>query len=56
MVNMEETTKLIKSKYPDTIVVVGGAPLTQDFCDKIGADRYSPDPQGVIEWLDSKVA
>lgn len=56
MVNMEETTRLIKSKYPDTIVVVGGAPLTQEFCDKIGADAYSPDPQGIIEWLDSKAA
>ena len=56
MVNMEETTKLIKSKFPGTIVVVGGAPLTQEFCNKIGADAYSPDPQGIIDWLDAKVA
>ena len=56
MVNMEETTKMIKAKHPETLVVVGGAPLTQEFCDKIGADAYSPDPQGIIDWLDAKVA
>ena len=56
MVNMEKTTKLIKEKHPDALVVVGGAPLTKEFCEKIGADAYSPDPQGIIEWLDSKVA
>ncbi len=56
MVNMEKTTKMIKEKHPDALVVVGGAPLTQEFCDKIGADAYSPDPQGIIEWLDAKVA
>jgi methanogenic corrinoid protein MtbC1 len=56
MVNMEKTVKLLKDNVPNTIVVVGGAPLTQDFCDKIGADAYSPDPQGIIEWLDAKIA
>ncbi len=56
MVNMEETTRLVKAKNPDTIVMVGGAPLTQEFCDKIGADAYSPDPQGIIDWLDTKGA
>ncbi len=25
------------------IIMVGGAPLTQEFCDKIGADCYTPD-------------
>ena len=24
-------------------IMVGGAPITQDFCDKIGADAYTPD-------------
>ena len=31
-----------------TKILVGGAPVTQDYCDKIGADFYSPDPQGAI--------
>ena len=24
-------------------VMIGGAPITQSFCDQIGADRYTPD-------------
>lgn len=24
-------------------VMIGGAPITQAFCDQIGADRYTPD-------------
>ncbi len=54
MVNMEATTKLVKEKDPKALVVVGGAPLTQEFCDKIGADAYSPDPQGIIDWLNAR--
>jgi len=56
MVNMDKTVKLIKENAPGTLVVVGGAPLTQEFCDKIGADAYSPDPQGCIEFLDAKLS
>lgn len=51
MANMEAIVKEVKQKNPDTKVLVGGAPLTQEFCDKIGADLYSPDPQGVIDYL-----
>jgi len=55
MMNMEKEVKVLKSEVPDVTVVVGGAPLTQDFCNKIGADAYSPDPQGCIEYLDAKL-
>jgi 5-methyltetrahydrofolate--homocysteine methyltransferase len=51
MVNMEKTTALIKKKNPKTKVIVGGAPLTGEFAKKIGADGYSPDPQGAIAFL-----
>jgi len=53
MVNMESAVKEIKEKYPDTKIMVGGAPLTMDYCNKIGADFYSPDPQGAVEYLNS---
>jgi methanogenic corrinoid protein MtbC1 len=53
MVNLESTVKDLKSKYPDTLVMVGGAPLTEDFKNNIGADFYSPDPQGAVEFLDT---
>ena len=51
MANMEKTVNEIKSKYPDNKIIVGGAPLSMDFCNKIGADFYSPSPQGAVEYL-----
>ncbi len=51
MVNMEKIVKELKEKNPDTKVCIGGAPITQEYCDKINADLYSPDPQGVVEYL-----
>jgi methanogenic corrinoid protein MtbC1 len=56
MVNMEKITKDIKGAIPGTLVTIGGAPVNNDFCMKIGADYYSPDPQGVVEFLNSRIA
>lgn len=56
MSSMEKITKDIKTILPDTLVTIGGAPVNQEFCDKIGADCYSADPQGIVEFLNSKVA
>ena len=30
-------------------IMVGGAPITQDFCDKIGADAFTPDAASAAE-------
>lgn len=49
MGNMETIVKELKANNPEQVVFVGGAPLSQEFCDKINADYFSPDPQGVIE-------
>jgi methanogenic corrinoid protein MtbC1 len=51
MVNMEEIVSDIKAKVPEAKVFIGGAPVNNDFCKKIGADFYAPDPQGVVEYL-----
>ena len=51
MVNMEKIVKAVKEAVPGTIVAIGGAPVTQNFSDKIGADIYSADPQGIIDYL-----
>lgn len=51
MINMEKMVKFVKEAMPGTKVIVGGAPLTQEFADKIGADAYSPDPSGALEFL-----
>lgn len=56
MVSMEKITKAIKEAVPEAKVAVGGAPVTDNFCEKIGADVYSPDPQGLVEYLNSQVA
>ncbi len=55
MRNMENSVKAIKESYPDTKVLVGGAPITQDFCTRIGADFYSPNPHEAVEYLNKNV-
>jgi len=56
MVNMEVIVKQIRDQYPDHKILVGGAPLSHDFCKKIGATFYSADPQGAVEFLERSVA
>ncbi len=51
MANMEEIVQKIKDTHPGTKILVGGAPLSDDFRSKIGADFYSPDPRGAVEYL-----
>lgn len=51
MANMEVIVQKIKEVHPETKIMVGGAPLTDDFRSKIGADFYSPDPRGAVEYL-----
>ncbi|HLP15711.1 MAG TPA: corrinoid protein [Bacteroidota bacterium] len=53
MASMEESVKKVKEIFPSTKVLVGGAPLTLEFAQKIGADFYSPDPQGAVEYLNT---
>lgn len=56
MVNMEKINRMIKSQYPDVITCVGGAPLNNEFAQKIGADYYTDEPQALVEILDQLVA
>jgi len=44
MVNMESILKAIRENNPETKVYIGGAPVSQAFCDSIGADGYFADP------------
>lgn len=48
MVAMKETVELIKAKGLSVKVCVGGAPVSQDFADEIGADGYSEDATGAV--------
>jgi methanogenic corrinoid protein MtbC1 len=51
MENMRMIVGDIKAKYTSAKILVGGAPVTQDYCNKIGADFYAPDPQGAVNYL-----
>jgi methanogenic corrinoid protein MtbC1 len=44
MPSLQETAEAIRaSGLTGFKLIVGGAPITQEFADKIGADGYSPD-------------
>jgi len=43
MLGLESAIKKIKGKIHDAKVMVGGAPLTKEFADKVRADGFAPD-------------
>ena len=56
MENMKKTVSVIRESHSGSKILVGGAPVTKDFCLKIGADFYSPDPQGAVNYLSRLVS
>jgi methanogenic corrinoid protein MtbC1 len=56
MVHMENIVQEIRKMARDTRILIGGAPVNMEFCKKIGADYYSPDPQGAVSYLNQQVA
>lgn len=49
MQSMEETLRVIKNSCPGAKSIVGGAPISQEFADQIGADGYAPDAAAAVE-------
>ena len=49
---MEETINLLKEKAPWCKTVVGGAVLTQEYADKIGADKYAKDAMETVRFAE----
>lgn len=49
---MEETIKQLKAKAPWCKTVVGGAVLTQEYADKIGADKYARDAMETVRYAE----
>ncbi len=45
---MEETIRAVKAEFPDAVTVVGGAVLTKEYADKIGADHYAADAMETV--------
>ncbi len=52
VVSMEETIKLLRKVSPDTKIIVGGAVLTQEYADQIGADAYGKDAMATVRYAD----
>ena len=56
VVSMEDTIRLLREKKPDTKVVVGGAVMTQEYADSIGADCYAPDAMATVHYAEEVFA
>ncbi len=50
VVSMEETIRQLRERKPETRIVVGGAVLTQEYADSIGADCYAKDAMATVNY------
>jgi 5-methyltetrahydrofolate--homocysteine methyltransferase len=55
MTNMKAVVDAVKEAGVAAKVMIGGAPVTQAFCDEIGADGYAPDAASAADLPDVKV-
>ncbi len=53
---MEKTIQIFKEAGIDTKFIIGGAPVTQGYADKIGADGYAPDAASAVDLVKNLVA
>jgi len=53
---MEQTIKALKEAGVSAKVMIGGAPVTQGYADKIGADGYAADAASAVDLAKSLVA
>lgn len=56
MPSIEKTIRAIKDAGVNVKVMIGGAPVTQGFADKIGADGYAPDAASAVDLAKSLIA
>ncbi len=49
MPSMKQTVDAAKKAGVKSKVIIGGAPITQQYCDEIGADGYSPDAASAVD-------
>lgn len=49
---MEQTIRLIKEHVPNVKTVVGGAVLTQEYANMIGADFYAPEAMATVRYAE----
>jgi len=58
MMKIDDTIKMInESGLRDQVkIIIGGAPISQEFADDIGADGYSEDASTAVELCDRMMA
>ncbi len=56
VVSMEETIRALRAAKPDTKIVVGGAVMTREYADQIGADCYAKEAMDTVRYADSLFA
>ena len=49
---MKQTVELLRKELPDVKTVVGGAVLTQEYADSIGATYYSKDAMQTVRFAE----
>ena len=49
---MEETIALLRQKAPDCKIIVGGAVLTKEYANMIGADKYAKDAMEAVRYAE----
>jgi 5-methyltetrahydrofolate--homocysteine methyltransferase len=50
---MEETIRLLREGAPHCRVAVGGAVLTEEYANTIGADRYCKDAMSAVRYAET---
>jgi 5-methyltetrahydrofolate--homocysteine methyltransferase len=53
---MKEVVDHFKTKGSDAKILIGGAPVTQEYADEIGADGYSNDANRAVSCLEQTLA
>ena len=56
VVSMEETVALLRQKAPWCRVMVGGAVMTAEYAQKMGADKYAKDAMEAVRYADEVFA
>jgi 5-methyltetrahydrofolate--homocysteine methyltransferase len=49
MVQMKNIVEAVRSAGLQTVVIIGGAPVTKEYADQIRADGYAPDAASAVE-------
>ncbi|MDD2555771.1 MAG: corrinoid protein [Syntrophaceticus sp.] len=54
MLHMKDTIELMKEEGQENVkAIIGGAPISQDFADEVGADGYAPDAASTVDLCNS---